>query len=58
MGDLVEQPQRDDLAGMRRRRATTAFVEPGGQPAGGGVLVDEQFAVVTEVPPIEVIPAS
>ena len=58
VSDLMEQPESDDLAGVGRRCTAASLVKPGGQPARRRVLVDEELAVVTEVPPIEVVLAS
>jgi len=57
MGDLVEEAEGDDLPGVGRRRAAAALVQPAGEAASRGDLVDEQLALVTEVAMVEVVPS-
>jgi hypothetical protein len=57
MGDLMEQAEGDDLAGVGRRFAATPLVQPTGQPPGRSNVVDVQLALLTEVAMIEVIPS-
>jgi len=57
VSDLVEEAEGDDLSGVGRRRAAAALVQPAGEPASRGDLVDEQLALVTEVAMVEVVPS-
>jgi len=57
MGDLVEEAEGDDLPGVGRRCAAAALVQPAGEAASRGDLVDEQLALVTEVAMVEVVPS-
>ena len=57
VSDLVEEAEGDDLSGVGRRCAAAALVQPAGEPASRGDLVDEQLALVTEVAMVEVVPS-
>jgi hypothetical protein len=57
MGDLVEKAEGDDLPGVGGRCAAAALVQPAGEAASRGDLVDEQLALVTEVAMVEVVPS-
>ena len=56
VADLVEEAEGHDLAGVGARgSAGGPLVQPRGEPAGGGDLIDEELAVQAEMTAVEVV---